>query len=609
MRGDSGLDQAVAVKQAVGRPGGQAVRRYGGSPRLQRFPFPASRCTQPTSFFSVLLVLASFIPASSYAQTIRGKLIDETTGSPIAGAFVVLLGDSAVERGRTATDRNGQFTLNAPAPGRYTLKSQIIGIRSVVSPAIDLAAGKILDYRFEMPAVLVVLPVVVVEDERICRTRPEAGLAAVTLWEEAQKALSAVAWTERQGFLRHHIVRYDRELHPRSLQIKKQDSRSSSGLYRGSPFSSMTAKKLATSGYIEDVGSNEFYYYAPDADVLLSDEFASLHCFSVRQGDRDAQDLIGLAFRPIPGRKVPDIEGVLWMDQKSVELRHVEYRYTRLPFPVEAARIGGRIEFEHLPDGPWIVRRWWIRMPIVGIRPSPTNRLVLENYLVAIKEDGGWVSEIYTLGGQPVSRGRGATLVGTVLDNTSSAPLVGASVVLVGTHREAKTDEKGRFRFDDLPEGTFLVTFVHQTLDDLDFIPPPAEVTLVADRADTVTLSVPTQEAVWSLLCPDSDPLSGTAIVAGFVQAASSREPLAGARVIVSGSRWIARANRALQEETVRVEGVTDGAGYYRVCDVPAGLTMSAAAKLDGWSGTTTSMMLWAGDMRRLDFGLRPVKR
>jgi hypothetical protein len=80
--------------------------------------------------------------------------------------------------------------------------------------------------------------------------------------------------------------------------------------------------------------------------------------------------LIGLAFEPARKRRVADVKGVLWLDAATAELRHLEFTYTNLPWDVPASRVGGRVEFEQLASGVWIVRRWYVRAPRMGIERS-----------------------------------------------------------------------------------------------------------------------------------------------------------------------------------------------------------------------------------------------
>ena len=322
-----------------------------------------------------------------------------------------------------------------PGPGHYKLKTQIIGIKSTESDPFELSTGQVFEYRFEIAASLVVLPAIVVADVHMCQTAGEASLAATTLWEEVRKALSAVAWTEGEALLRHERVRYERELHPRTLQIQDERRSTSAELSRGSPFRTPDAESLVEHGYIQRTDDDEFYYYGPDANVLLSEEFARLHCFRPRPGLED-DALVRFSFEPVMGREVSDIQGTLWIDKHTYELRFLEFNYTQLPVEVECGLIGGRIEFERLQEGPWIVSRWRIRMPVVSYsqtRPITDPDHWTLHELVAIHEVGGWVDEVYTRSGAPVPRVTGVTIVGRVTEQDSYRPIPGVPVVLLGS--------------------------------------------------------------------------------------------------------------------------------------------------------------------------------
>lgn len=382
-----------------------------------------SRSVRVAPALFALLMLAT--PVSG--QTVRGVLLNETTGLPVTAGFVVLVDEDSVERQRTLVDGHGSFAFGVEAPGRYALSSLVIGLQSTTSPYFDLRVGQVFEYDFEVPALPVRLHALVVEEERVCRTRSETGLAATVLWNEAQKALTAVLWTEQQGLLRHRLVRYERQLEPWTLDVADEgQSWTQEGLYRGSPFGSVPAAELAEQGYIRDAGSNEWIYDGPDARVLLSDVFANSHCFSVQKPGADERGLIGLAFEPTADRDTPDVSGVLWLDELTAELRFVEYRYTDPPWEFEFGDAGGRIEFERLPTGVWIVRRWWIRMPIIGLRPVQTVRIgrpLEQYYLAAVRETGAWVADVTTLEGRQVGRTAGPSREGFVAataDSTSA---------------------------------------------------------------------------------------------------------------------------------------------------------------------------------------------
>jgi hypothetical protein len=555
-----------------------------------------------------LLPALAFLPAVVPAQTIRGHLTDKTTGQPVAGGFVVLLNEDLDELQRSLTDDGGQFTLTAPAAGRYRLKSAVVGIRSSITPPFELVAGTDLELNFAVQAIVVVLPTLTIEDERTCLGPLQGSIAAATIWEEARKALSAVKWTEQQSLFRHDLVRYERRLDTYTLEVKDNRELSHGGLYRGSPFATETPDRLEAFGYIRRDGK-EFRYYGPDATVLLSEQFANNHCFSVREGDGEKFGLVGLRFRPAPHRAVPEIAGVLWLDKATTELRYLEFRYTAVPVDVESPLIGGRVVFERLPQGPWIVQRWRIRMPIMKERPARFSGFIADSYLAEIKESGGWVSEVHTADGKPISRVGGAMLVGTAIDLNTARPVARATVILTGTDIATKTDREGRFRLERVPEGRYRVSFGHDVLDSLGFAPPYQVVTMSLEQPQTVGLIIPRYGSLRSLLCPAADPQAdNVGIISGFVRDLSGN-PLPAVQVIALEHR-----RRVRQDDAVRMhsEAMTDWSGFYSLCDVPAGGSVNVEARLAGLRSTTmrtTTTRLTGGEIVRIDFSLRTVER
>ena len=108
---------------------------------------------------------------------------------------------------------------------------------------------------------------------------------------------------------------------------------------------------LATKGYMHRNADGTHTYYAPDAEVLLSDQFIQTHCFSVVRETEKHEGHVGLSFVPIESGRLVDVEGALWLDETSGELRTVEYRYAGLPASVSDPRNGGQLEFMPLLSG------------------------------------------------------------------------------------------------------------------------------------------------------------------------------------------------------------------------------------------------------------------
>jgi hypothetical protein len=542
-------------------------------------------------------LIALLAVQSAFAQTVRGVLVEEGTRAPIEGGFVVLVD----EHGRTLdegvgalSDASGRFVLRAPGPGRYRLRAERIGFESTLSTLIELAVGETVDHLMVVPVQAVQLEELTVAADPVCDVRPDVGARTAEVWEEARKALGLVAWAESREMLQYRLVRHERELDPRTLRVQEERSWPSSWWTRGSPFRSLPPEELAEAGYVRSAAADSFVYYAPDAAVVLSESFAELHCFGIKVGGGDREGLIGLSFEPVPGRDLPDVEGVLWLDRTTAQLQYLEYRYTRLPLPVRSEKIGGRVEFQRLPSGVWIVSRWWIRMPIVW-QYEPLHPLSDRFRLALIREEGGSVEDVRTAEGAPVRRGPGATLTGSVFDSTRVRPLVGATVFLVGGDQAAETDELGRFEIDGLPEGEYSLNFYHPSLDSLIFTPEPVVVALGRGQTTAVQMAVPSMGSILARLCPERRPQQATGAVVGVVRDVGSTAPVAGATVTATS-------------DSSAAETTTDRGGHYRLCDLPVRTAISLQATHRGWTSAEAYLRLARAEVLRQDLELAPSR-
>ena len=105
----------------------------------------------------------------------HGVLANETAGLPVTTGFVILVDADSNERQRTLVDANGSFSFGVEDPGRYALRSQVIGLLSTTSPYFDLHVGQLLEYHFAVPALPIQLNALVVEEEGVCRNRSATG--------------------------------------------------------------------------------------------------------------------------------------------------------------------------------------------------------------------------------------------------------------------------------------------------------------------------------------------------------------------------------------------------------------------------------------------------
>ena len=129
----------------------------------------------------------------------------------------------------------------------------------------------------------------------------------------------------------------------------------------------MDVADLGARGFVEPAmsaaGTDSLVYYAPDAEVLLSDAFLETHCLRAVAPPTGRAGQLGLAVEPVPrrGAKRADVRGTLWIDTASFELRDFEFEYTDLPPTVPEGRAGGRVGFGRLADGACSVEGTWRR--------------------------------------------------------------------------------------------------------------------------------------------------------------------------------------------------------------------------------------------------------
>jgi len=533
---------------------------------------------------------------AAHAQSVHGTVLEAETRAPIPGTIVFLLDTAGGRLARTLADEAGRFRLRAPVAGRYQLRTQRIGFRSVTSPRLDLGAGTPAEYTFQLPSLPIVLPVATVAERRQCVVDPGEGLLVAALWSEARKALTAAEVTQAERRFGVTLAHYERELDPRTLALREGRTWEQSGVSEN-PYASLPAESLAAGGYVRTSRAGT-WYHAPDARVLLSDEFARDHCFRLHDGGRPG--LRGVAFEP--ARRGPsghtDIRGVFWLDSLTSELRHLEYGYAGLPRYVPEHRVGGRVEFRRLPEGAWVVQRWWIRMPTVAVGGRP-NRDAGFRYgqdgggrVTAIREVGGEVVRSYALGAGNAPPGSLASVEGTVTDSTRGAPLAGASVSVAspgGAARQVVADARGAFRLDSLADGEHTLTARHPRLDSLGAGPIVRAVEVARGTRVSTTLATPSKAAILAGLCPAAA-AGAASVVHGVVRDAATGAPLPGARVTV---RWEDGGPDAARQLHVDA----DSAGRYRACALPGGRVVAVQGATGTRSSEARRVRLEAGDL------------
>jgi hypothetical protein len=148
------------------------------------------------------------------------------------------------------------------------------------------------------------------------------------------------------------------------------------------PFGVPDPSSLLRRGYVRGSPETGWEYFGPDEGVLLSDDFAATHCFRVVRDRKNRDGQIGVAFEPAPGRTLSDIKGILWVDEKTSELRDIGFVYVNAGV-LTRFEPGGFTKFRRVASGTWIVSEWQLRMPRLelkfGFRDSIDQIGTIEN--------------------------------------------------------------------------------------------------------------------------------------------------------------------------------------------------------------------------------------
>jgi hypothetical protein len=490
------------------------------------------------------------------AQTVELRLREEGSGTPIAGAIVRLLREQAAVA-QALSSEVGRVVLRAPGPGTYRLKVDRIGWSGTLTAPFELGADETLRREIAIVPKRTELPELTVRGRSECTTEAQGGSLATALWEEIRKALTANLITQRGKAVPLHVREFVREV-DRAGRIRREWVVAST-LMRGQPFRTYPPADLRQQGFVR-AEKDGTLYAAPDAVLLLSDEFVATHCFRVVPG---SGGLIGLAFEPASRRSVTEVRGTLWVDRPSSELKFLEYTYVGdFQGELEQAKLGGRIELRRLPTGPWIISYWHIRMPrlevseIRGVGNIPQSVVRLIGY-----EDRGGRADVAVDSLGIVNR---ALVMGRIYDSVAGRGLEGVVVKLRGSWDSVLSDSAGRFVLAAHGSGDQVITARHPKLGLLGE-PVKREMLLSLGDSVTVQFAIPPLDAFVKRLCgPTPRGRSGLIGIKWGSDGLPAEELQV--RVVFNTS------TRGIREERSRDSPL----GLYALCDLPADRALPA---------------------------------
>ena len=515
------------------------------------------------------------MPLALSAQTVRGVVTDQLD-RPLTGVVVQLTDSTSRTVMRALTNERGEFRLTAPADGRYQVRSTRIGFRPTTTDPIALTAAAEVTRRVTLVSNPVMLQPVRSTVRTTCRSLGlDSTAATFAAWEQVRAALTAADVTAENSQLVTTTLSYERRQTLNGLTLRQMGTVSTAVSSR--PWVSLSADSLRKTGYVvTEAGTDSRTFHGPDMRVLGSDAFIEDHCFRIVAASDTSR--IGIAFEPTPQRKdLPEIQGTMWLDRASSELREMEWQYLNIAKNVDETATGGAMHFARLGNGAWLISRWSIRMPLLEMGASNQTQVVVFR---GIKVVGGELVAATSASGQDTLwAGPKMTLHGFAFDSLSKKTMTSALVGIAGTNRTAITDSAGRFAFGDLPPGAYRLITQHDALEAIG-LPYQATTAVLTSDGDTVNITMPSFETIWRLACESAPPGRDTALVYGTIRGLGRPRPVAGASVIATWIDVAMSGKKKIDTKRWHLDGQTDSTGSYVLCGLPTqtGLRMRAVA-------------------------------
>jgi hypothetical protein len=543
--------------------------------------------------------LVALVSRDLDAQLLTVRLRDPVADSPIAGAVLRIVRDKSTKPGlvdQALSDDSGTVRLR-PAAGTVRVSVHRIGFEPSLSNPIVVEVGRSVETQLQMRPIRAPLPALTGEKRRQCRPDGSSSPGASLLWEDVRTALDATVLTQTQWDVPLRITTFRRELNL-SGELRRQ-SVLKSVVARRPPIGALSPDSLTVRGFVVS-SPRDVDFTAPDASLLLSDQFIQTHCFYPIPGAAGGANAkgatLGLRFESVTKAHVTDVNGTFWLDRATNELRSLEFSYVGLPDELKRAKLGGGEEFRRLGNGAWIVSHWFIRKPLLDRTPHElarnTGGAPGTSPVVGYVDEGG-DANVPTGSEQPGY----AYVVGRVFDSTMMRPLAGASVHLEGHPDSVVTDGAGRFVLSDDSGGGHRLIAHHAKLRLLaDSV--SREVSMSVGDTARFEIAVPSISSIVRQLCGVSIGQARGAFV-GLVVSPTGL-PVDGEEISIAADE----ANGPDLEVTE-----SGGGGVFAFCDMPAGTAFIVGTRPRA-EGSTPPMRplvaahwgsLYAGEFRWVD--------
>lgn len=200
-----------------------------------------------------------------------------------------------------------------------------------------------------------------------------------------------------------------------------------------------------------------------------------------------------------------------------------------------------------------------------------------------------------------------SVLSGVIRDSLAHRVIAHATVQIVSADPMARfgrgviADSLGRFAFDDLPIGRYILGFYHPALDSIGVEAPLREVVVTGRDSMHVNLSTPSPAQMRFAVCgPDT---TGTALIIGIVRAAQDRAAALDVAVV---GEWldVTISRQGVAPSMQRRTATTGANGWFALCALPNRGTVLITASRGADSTDRVELLIPPNGFARHDFYL-----
>ena len=191
-----------------------------------------------------------------------------------------------------------------------------------------------------------------------------------------------------------------------------------------------------------------------------------------------------------------------------------------------------------------------------------------------------------------------------VSDSVSRHPLAGTLVqVMRDSSRETRSthsDSLGRFRFDSLRAGSYIIGFFDPMLDSIGIELTPKRVRVGPENPTRVDLAIPSPKTIFAGLCPAAAANDSLGLLLGHVRDAESGMPRVGEVTVTWMELSIGQGG--IHRDRKQFPAKTDAMGWYALCGIPSDIDVTVSARADSMESGIVDVRVPAGGILIRDF-------